>query len=220
MSINNHKLLLLVTVGIFASTLGVILNEGTNQNCCGGVIAGTHFLESDTKPPKIIKRCFASSDDWNGRPCSNDDSDKCCGEGGQCIPTERGGYCKTSSGNKVYRGGKLQNTLRLGTRIDLDDPDSYSGDSDLELTGEDLYERRRVERDEAIREKRDKEYGNLGYTSEEALISDTQTVLFWGYMIHLVFILSLSFALKDSLALLMQGFYDTTVAKYRQFQGY
>ena len=225
MSINNHKLLLLVTVGIFASTLGVILNEGSNQNCCGGVIAGTHFLESDTKPPKIIKRCIKNHKEWNGMPCTNADSEQCCyddsnQEHGICTPTDKGGYCKMSSGNKVFRGGSLQNTLRLGERIDLDDPESYSGDSDLELTGEDLFERRRVERDDKIREKRDEAYGNLGYTSEEALISDTQTIMFWIYLIWLVFILALSFALKDSLALIMQGFYDTTVLKYRQFQGY
>jgi hypothetical protein len=220
MKINNQKCILLVTVGIFAISLGIILSEGTNQNCCGSLIAGQHFLESDTKPPKIIKRCFASSEDWNGMPCTNADSDKCCGGQGGCIPTDKGGYCKTSSGNKVFRGGKLRDTLRLGTSIDLDDPSSYSGDADLELTGEDLYERRRVERDEAIKLKREKAYGNLGYTSEEALISDTQTVLFWIYLIHLVFILALSFSLKDSLSLIMQGFVNTTVLKYRQFQGY
>ena len=86
-----------------------------------------------------------------------------------------------SGGNKIYKDGSLKNTMFLGTVIDVDDPDSYEGDVDLDLSGEDLYERRRAERDEAIREKEEERYGNLGYTEGEALISDGNSFFHISY---------------------------------------
>ena len=223
MRINSQKCILLITVSVFVLSISLYLKESINPSCCGGLLPGVHYSESDTKPPKIIKRCLKPKN-WESFPCTNESSDNCCkaenGENGECIPTDKGGYCQMSNGKKIYKNDTLQNTMFLGVEIDLENPDDYEGDEDLNLSGEDLYDRRRVERDEAIRLKRESDSGNLGYTSEESLISDTQEVLFWIYLLHLLFILALSFALKDSLALIMQGFYDTTVLKYRQFQGY
>ena len=227
MKLNNHKIILLTTVSLFALALGVFLTEGVNQSCVGGVIAGSHFRESDTKPPKIIRRCIRTDPNnqgetlWEGMPCTNENSPNACGGEGTCIPTDKGGYCKMDDGgNKIYKDGELKNTMFLGTTINLDDPDSYEGDADIALSGEDLYERRRAERDQAIREKEEERYGNLGYTEQEALISDTQEVLWWIYSIHIIFILLLSLALKDSLSLVIQSYTDTIYFKYRQFQGY
>lgn len=227
MKLNNHKMMLITTVVLFSLGLGVYLAEGVNQSCVGGVIAGTHFRESDTKPPKIIRRCIRPDPNnqgetlWEGMPCTNENSPNACDGEGECIPTDKGGYCKMNSGgNKIYKDGVLKNTMFLGTSIDLEDPDSYEGDEDLDLSGEDLYERRRAERDQAIREKEEERYGNLGYTEQEALISDTQKILWWVYSIHIIFILLLSLALKDSLSLVMQSYTDTIYFKYRQFQGY
>ena len=220
MKLNNHKILLLISVTLFAISLGLFLSEGVNPNCCGGLLPGVHYLESDTKVPKIIKRCV-KPETWNSFPCTNESNDNCCGGEGECIPTDKGGYCKMNSGgNKIYKDGSLKNTMFLGTVIDVDDPDSYEGDVDLDLSGEDLYERRRAERDEAIREKEEERYGNLGYTEGEALISDTQEILFFIYLIHLLFILSLTIALGDSLTIVIQNYVDNDYFKFRQFQGY
>ena len=227
MKLNNHKILLLISVTLFAISLGLFLSEGVNPNCCGGLLPGVHYLESDTKAPKIINRCVKSDPNnpgetlWNSFPCTNESSDNCCGGEGECVPTDKGGDCKMNSGgNKVYRDGSLKNTMFLGTVIDVDDPDSYEGDVDLDLSGEDLYERRRAERDEAIRAKEEERYGNLGYTEGEALISDTQEILFFIYLIHLLFILSLTIALGDSLTIVIQNYVDNVYFKFRQFQGY
>ena len=132
MKLNNHKILLLISVTLFAISLGVYL-EGVNPNCCGGLLPGVHYLESDTKVPKIIKRCV-KLDTWNSFPCTNESSDNCCGGEGECIPTDKGGYCRMSDGNKIYKDGSLKNTMFLGTVIDVDDPDSYEGDVALTPT--------------------------------------------------------------------------------------
>lgn len=227
MKLNNYKIILLMTMTLFSLCLGVYLAEGVNQSCVGGVIAGTHFRESDTKPPKIIRRCIRPDPNnqdetlWEGMPCTNENSLNACDGEGECIPTDKGGYCKMDDGgNKIYKDGELKNTMFLGTTINLDDPDSYEGDAEIALSGEDLYERRRAERDQAIRAKEEERYGNLGYTEEEALISDTQKILWWVYSIHIIFILLLSLALKDSLSLVIQSYTDSIIFKYRQFQGY
>ena len=226
MKLNNHKILL-ISVTLFAISLGLFLSEGVNPNCCGGLLPGVHYLESDTKVPKIIKRCVKPDPNnpgetlWNSFPCTNESSENCCDGEGECVPTDKGGYCKMNSGgNKIYKDGSLKNTMFLGTVIDVDDPDSYEGDVDLNLSGEDLYERRRAERDEAIRAKEEERYGNLGYTEGEALISDTQEILFFIYLIHLLFILSLTIALGDSLTIVIQNYVDTVYFKFLQFQGY
>ena len=64
-----------------------IVQEGiTNMNCCGGIVSGTHYQETDTEPPEYMRRCFTSerSDtgeveyDWHGFPCSTTGSGECC----------------------------------------------------------------------------------------------------------------------------------------------
>ena len=223
MRINSQKCILLITVSVFVLSISLYLKESINPSCCGGLLPGVHYSESDTKPPKIIKRCLKPKN-WESFPCTNESSDNCCkvenGENGECIPTDRGGYCKMNDGNKIYKDGVLKNTMFLGVEIDLENPDDYEGDVDLELSGEDLFDRRRAERDEAIRLKRERDSGNLGYTSQEMLISDTQEILFWIYLIWLIYILSLTVSLSDSLTIIMQGYIDTTIFKFRQFQGY
>ena len=223
MRINNQKCILLITVSVFVLSISLYLKESINPNCCGGLLPGIHYLESDTKPPKIIKRCL-KPDSWDSFPCTNESSDNCCTaeneENGECIPTDKGGYCKMSDGNKIYKDGELRPTMFLGVEIDLENPDDYEGDVDLELSGEDLYDRRRAERDQSIREKRERDSDNLGYTEQEMLISDTQEILFWVYLIWLIYILSLTIALSDSMTIIIQGYIDTMAFKFRQFQGY
>jgi len=224
----NSKFILLTSIALFSLYMGSsYIKEGINPNCCGGLLPGVHYLESDTKAPKIIKRCVKPDPNnsgetlWNSFPCTNESGDNCCGGEGECVPTDKGGYCKMDSGgNKIYKDGSLKNTMFLGEAINVDDPDSYEGDVDLDLSGEDLFDRRRAERDQAIRAKEEERYGNLGYTEGEALISDTQEVLFFIYLIHLLFILSLTIALSDSMTIIIQGYVDSVFFKFREFQGY
>jgi len=94
------------------------IKEGvTNMDCCGGIEAGVHYSETDTKPPAYVRRCFKSQDqsgeteyDWSGFPCSGKESSECCdgkeGYGkGDCIATSKGGYCKSrdDKGEFVFR---------------------------------------------------------------------------------------------------------------------
>ncbi len=81
------------------------LIEGvTNTNCCGGIEPGVHYRETDKNPPEYVRRCFKSSDEWNGFPCTSKDSSQCCpdsdGVNGECIATNNGGYCKKSDNSK------------------------------------------------------------------------------------------------------------------------
>jgi hypothetical protein len=114
-------------------TMNKGVKEGiSNMNCCGGVEAGIHYSETDTKPPKYIRRCFKSRDDgsyqWSSFPCSNKGSGDCCtDEGGkkvgECIPTTRGGYCRGDDGsNRVFykRSSKSKHYIKLSNDNILD----------------------------------------------------------------------------------------------------
>ena len=92
------------------------LKEGVrNMNCCGGIEAGVHYKETDTKPPPYVQRCFQSGGGvenegtiykWDGFPCTSKDSSDCCkqkdGGNGTCIATSKGGYCRNSSGGSNF----------------------------------------------------------------------------------------------------------------------
>ena len=36
----------------------MIYKEPVTLQCCGGVLRGVHYSETDTSPPKMIRRCF------------------------------------------------------------------------------------------------------------------------------------------------------------------
>tara|TARA_Y100000389_G_scaffold202617_1_gene248429 strand:- start:952 stop:1731 length:780 start_codon:yes stop_codon:yes gene_type:complete len=93
------------------------IKEGiTNKHCCGGIEAGVHYSETDTKPPEYVRRCFKSEKgpdgatmyQWSGFPCTNkDDKNTCCDGGddfghGKCIPTSNGGYCDSDRGEFIF----------------------------------------------------------------------------------------------------------------------
>ncbi len=94
------------------------LKEGVrNMNCCGGIEAGVHYKETDTKPPPYVQRCFKSGDGienegtiytWDGFPCTSKDSSECCNGGdgefgkGTCIATSKGGYCRSNSDSSNF----------------------------------------------------------------------------------------------------------------------
>ena len=65
----------------------------TYQTCCGGIQSNNlDITEGET--PYMIRKCL-SSNDWNKAECNKN----CCKNGGECIPTEQGGYCKD---NDIY----------------------------------------------------------------------------------------------------------------------
>ena len=75
----------------------MVYEEGVALNCCGGVLRGVHYEETDTSPPRMIRRCFEKDSDWNPMPCTGEGG--CCKDvGGPCVPTTEGGYCGTRGG--------------------------------------------------------------------------------------------------------------------------
>ena len=109
------------------------LKEGIrNMGCCGGIEAGVHYKETDTKPPPYVQRCFQSQGDvndegtvykWDGFPCTSKDSPDCCDGGnedggfgkGTCIATSKGGYCRSNSGgsNFIFNRRKIKPSIYL-----------------------------------------------------------------------------------------------------------
>jgi len=77
--------------------------EPVSLECCGGVLKGVHYSETDSSPPRIIRRCFNSDSDWESMPCTGEGGNCCKGPNGRslgsCVPTTKGGYCGT---NKHY----------------------------------------------------------------------------------------------------------------------
>jgi len=108
----NQYIALIILFGLFIIyECGRGTVEGIeNMNCCGGIKVGVHYLETDKKPPRFMKRCFKSTKgpdnrveyDWDSFPCTQKGSSKCCPGGGECNPTKKGGYCKRSDGDVVF----------------------------------------------------------------------------------------------------------------------
>jgi hypothetical protein len=115
-----------------------------NTTCCGGVEAGVHYQETDTRPPDYIRRCFRSRRDngevvyeWSGFPCSDKDSNDCCQNSdgsdlGECVPTTSGGYCETPDHTRnIFRRGDATSSgyikrsndklLDINNTIDMED---------------------------------------------------------------------------------------------------
>ena len=108
MKLNNHKMMLITTVVLFSLGLGVYLAEGVNPNCCGGLLPGVHYLESDTKVPKIIKRCVKPDPNnpgetlWNSLPYKNHQT---LGGEGECIPLIKVGIVKWTNEETKFKDG-------------------------------------------------------------------------------------------------------------------
>lgn len=115
------NILLLTGLVLYAYIYFVNMKEGElkegvrNMNCCGGIEAGVHYKETDTKPPPYVQRCFQSGGGvenegtiykWDGFPCTSKGSSDCCkqkdGGNGTCIATSKGGYCRSSSGGSNF----------------------------------------------------------------------------------------------------------------------
>ena len=69
------------------------------SNCCGGLILGEDFHETDTGIPHNISRCLIKKE-WN-IPCITEDNKNCCGDD-KCISSNSGGHCENKDGLHYY----------------------------------------------------------------------------------------------------------------------
>ena len=180
--------------------------ENNTQNCCGGVMPGVHFNETDPDPPFMISRCIKENT-WNGRPCITNGKNECCGEYGTCFPTTKGGICSnktktsekksnayTADGNKISPGN-------VGGFIDVTDTSSVGvgGDNvDIVLSGRELYQKNLAERRKRLR---DSQYTPLdvvfNYNNYRMEIYETYSVIMWIYFIHIFIILFLVYIFRN-----------------------
>ena len=128
------NILLLTGLVLYAYKYFIDMKEGElkegirNMNCCGGIEAGVHYKETDTKPPPYVQRCFQSQGGvekegtiykWNGFPCTSKGSPECCkqddGGNGICIATSKGGYCRNRGGGSdfIYNRRQIKPSIYL-----------------------------------------------------------------------------------------------------------
>jgi len=220
-----------------------------NTNCCGGVKAGIHYQETDTKPPEYIRRCFRSRRDngevvyeWSGFPCSDADSAECCqnpdgSDLGQCVPTTKGGYCKLNNAKKIFRRGKStasnyvkrsdDNILDINNTVDMED---YFFDRDKDISREELsadmkeYLNRRDRNSKFIQKHiLDHNRDKIKEITEAKLKASEEhkkiQIKSTILFVHLIFLIGFSLLIKDSIVQKIDGFYGILLQKYLEFSG-
>ena len=219
------------------------IEEGIrNMNCCGGVEAGVHYSETDTKPPPYIRKCFKSSKDgsyeWSGFPCTGKDDSKCCpseGESGECIPTTKGGYCSASDGNFVFRRGKSRRYIKHGSDELLDINDANDMKDYFYDRGEKeksrgtsvgmqrfLARRGRNEKymEEHLRDKRKSEQSEIAATKGKLTDQRKEIELISSVtIIHLLFLVVFSIVIREEIIQRIGGFYNSIHVRYLSFMG-
>jgi len=220
------------------------VKEGiSNMNCCGGVEAGVHYSETDTKPPPYIKRCFKSRDDgsyqWSGFPCSNKDSGDCCGGVGECIPTIKGGYCKGKgdSGNTVFYKGnddsnpyiKMSNDERLDINDVNDMKDYYYArreDSDKKSMSPEMqrFMARRSKNEKYMEQHLLNKRGTELKIKKERLDKLTEQekyrqVVTSITVIHLITLIIIAVVIKPPIVMKIQNILNLIHQKYLEFSG-
>jgi len=219
-----------------------------NTNCCGGIEAGVHYSETDTRPPSYVRRCFKSGDDneggtayqWSGFPCSSKQGSECCDGGdkftkGKCIATTKGGYCDGGKGNfifnrrseepKQYLKHSNDNIIDINDTIDMKDY-YYKRDSEAneDLSPEMKRFMKRRSKDEAYMERQvmDKRTSKIKGMKEAKNKLDDQKkniqIVSILTCVHLLFILIFSFLLKEHIIENIQVFYDLIYGKWLTFR--
>lgn len=189
----------------------MIYKEPVTLECCGGVLNGVHYSETDSSPPRIIRRCFNSDSDWESMPCTGEGGNCCKGVGGPCVPTTKGGYCGTRENPMDARTKKvIAISSDIGGEIDVNDersvePEDVSDDPSIILSSQDLQERELSKRRKTLKEYQysGSDISNITYSIEEY---NRYTTILWLYILHIFFILVLLFLLRDNI--------DKTVMKY------
>ena len=219
------------------------IEEGIrNMNCCGGVEAGIHYSETDTKPPPYIRKCFKSSKDgsyeWSGFPCTGKDDSKCCpseGESGECIPTTKGGYCSASGGNFIFRRHKPRPYIKHGgdELLDINDANDMKdyfydrGEKD-KIGGDSVEMQRFLARrgknekymEQHLRDKRKLDLSDIA-SSKEKLKEQSKKVEIISSVtvIHLLFLVVFSIVIREEIIQRIDGFYDLIYIQYLSFTG-
>ena len=226
------------------------LIEGVrNSNCCGGIEAGVHYKETDTKPPDYIRRCFRSRRDngeviyeWSGFPCTTNDSSDCCQNSdgsslGDCVASSSGGYCESGDDRQIFRRGKATSSPYI----------KRSNDTILDINNTIDMEDYFYERKESIREKQlspdmleflkrkdansafiqahivDRNREKIQRETESKLkATEKQKIIQIKNTIlavHLLFLLGFTFLIKDSIVRDIDSFYSLLKSKYMEFSG-
>lgn len=183
--------------------------EPVTLECCGGVLRGVHYSETDRKPPRIIRRCFNSDSDWESMPCTGTGGNCCKAPDGKslgtCVPTTKGGYCGDRSNAKDARTNRtISRDSEKGGEIDVNDERSVQLDDIREtdpsviLAPENLQERDLIDRRKRLNEYRysGSDISNITYSIEEY---NRYTAILWLYILHIFFILVLLFLLRDNI---------------------
>ena len=236
---------LLIFAGLIALYyyLNKPIKEGIrNMNCCGGVEAGIHYSETDTKPPPYVRKCFKSSKDgsyeWSGFPCTGKDDSKCCsseGGSGECIPTTKGGYCSASDGNFVFRRGKSRRYIKHGSDelLDINDANDmkdyfYDRGEKEKARGTSVEMRRFLARrgknekymEQHLRDKRKLDQSDIA-SSKEKLKEQSKKVEIISSVtvIHLLFLVVFSIVIREEIIQRIDGFYTLLYVQYLNFTG-
>ena len=77
----------------------MIDNSIKKTRCCGGLILGEDFHETDTDIPTKIRRCLIKKE-WN-TPCTSEENNNCCGTD-KCVSNNSGGHCENKDGYHYY----------------------------------------------------------------------------------------------------------------------
>lgn len=182
--------------------------EPVTLECCGGVLRGVHYTETDRKPPSMIKRCFKDPNDWNAMPCTGTGS-SCCG-GATCNPSTKGGYCGTRKNATDFsqEGGALTGS-DIGGDIDVNDARSVQIDDIRDsvgvLSAEGMQRKRLNERRAILKDSQYSSGGSRGMTYPIEKYNHYTTIL-WLYILHVFFLFVLLFLLRENI--------NTTIQKY------
>ena len=215
----------------------------SNMNCCGGIEAGVHYSETDTKPPHYVQRCFQSDEDgsykWSGFPCTGKDSDDCCsttGKNGTCIASTKGGYCKSDEGN-FYFGKRQGSTTRSYIKhsndniIDVNDTndmkdyfnDRREGSSDYSSKEMKRFMNRRDDSEKFMEQQiLDKTTDTQDVINIQNKLNDRKKnvqIVYSITLIHLLFIVVFSIVIKELIIQKIDGFYQLIYSKLRIFKG-
>jgi len=196
--------------------------EPVSLECCGGVLKGVHYSETDTSPPKMIRRCFHSDSDWESMPCTGEGGNCCKGVEGSCVPTTKGGYCGTRENAKDARTGRsITRESEKGGEIDVTNErsvqlDDVRDDPSIILSREELQERELSRRRQTLKEYEysGSDISNITYSIEEY---NRYTAILWLYVLHIFFILVLLFLLRDNIDKTLLQYVGMFTGKKKEF---
>lgn len=226
------------------------LIEGVrNSNCCGGIEAGVHYKETDTKPPDYIRRCFRSRRDngeviyeWSGFPCTTSGSSDCCQNSdgsslGECVASSSGGYCESGDDRQIFRRGKATSSpyikrsndtiLDINNTLDMEDYfyERKESRGKKKLSPDMLEFLKRKDANSAFIQAHivDRNREKIQRVTESKLkASEKQKTIQIKNTIlavHLLFVLGFAFLIKDLIVKDIDSFYNLLQIKYMEFSG-